>query len=278
MGIHELEDKLFQEWEEHLKQRIDSETVDNMMCYDGLHYTGIEDNSQGYWKMKPDNKEEELWKTAKIRPLFLTKDHNLQGDDGGVDVREETGLRNDTDNVYYPFYAKYLMLLYGITKINPENGFYPTLEEAKNSGNYLANFYKVPVVRMNLKKIAGESSCSNDILQDYIENDIDLIRRQIALYQPNVIVCCHGAGYAPRWHKPDNGENPIMTMLKDLYPDMQSVKFKEFESYNLYYSETSNVVIIHEWHPSKPDISYEDYYSVIPELAKFLQENPNVIR
>ena len=280
MGIHEQEELLFKDWIIHLKERMNPEEVENLWCPDGLHHTGIAEKcNQKYWSMIEDHKEEDLWHKARIRPLFLTKDHNLNDDSCGVDVRNETGKDNDTDRLYHRFYARYLLFLYGLTKINPEDGTYPSLEEAKDSLNELeSNYYQFPVVRMNLKKIAGGNSCSNDDLQDYIDNDIDFIRRQIAIYQPNVIVCCHGGKYQPRWSEPDTGLNPMMMMLKnEIYPDMESVKFNEVESYNLYYSQKVKVLIIHEWHPSEWNRSYEDYYSPIPEVAKFLYENPDSI-
>lgn len=159
MTISEQENELFMEWQDHLKSRLDKDIVDNLFCLDGLHFTGTPfiDNF-GNWQMKRDYKEEELWRNSKIKCLFLTKDHNLQGDSEGVDIRFETGLKNmsgnsvDTAKIYHSFYGRYFLLLRGILSLN--NNIIPEsrpeyINKARENAKF---FWESPVCRINLKK------------------------------------------------------------------------------------------------------------------------------
>ena len=272
MDIHEKENQLFRQWEEYVKERLDSETVDDLFCYDGLHYTGEPDKSSGYWLMQRDYREEELWNNAFIRPAFLTKDHNLNGDEEGVDIRTETGMNNDNNNVYHAFYARYLQLMYGLGHIDPHTYDCPSFEEASQKENYLSFFHHdAAVVRINVKKIAGYESCPHQLLQEYVLFDQEYIRRQLGLYRPNVIICCDGSDFKP--NQRDVITNPIMEMLFHFYPDLKAYHYPEDEYNFIYFSEAEKVIVLHEWHPSSRSVSYHDYYLAIPQLCKFLKQH-----
>lgn len=262
-SIHEQESALFEEWPEH----------DNaLFCPDGLHHTGVAVKNEDYWEMNPDNIEEEKWQDSPLRCIFLTKDHNLQGDEEGVDVRYETGLNNDTNSVYYYFYARYLQLLYGLMHIDLNTFEYPPFEIAQNEDTYLNYFHNAPVVRINTKKIAGTESCPSDVLSSYLLRDQNFIHRQIQIYDANIIIVCQGTG----WRIDSDHTYPchILDMLYNKYPDM-----KQWcdDNYWIYYSEQTKTIFVHEWHPSKP-VSYEDYYEGVQYVAEFLKEHPDYLR
>lgn len=275
MTIAEQEDKLFEEWIKHEQDWLitegyykDEQSVYNLFCYDGLHVTGEAEKTGGYWNMNPDYRQDKLWYEQIIKPLFITKDYNLGGGSRGIDTRYDTGLDNTTDNVYYRFYARYLMLLYGITHITCD-GEYPSLEEASNPKCYLDNFYHdAAVVRINAKKIAGGTQCSKLDLLNFVSHDKEFILRQIDLYNPNVVVCCDVSGY----DESNEGSNPILhLLLKEKYFDAEPIKYEGEDYQFIYYSQKYNVVIIHEWHVSNR-ISYFNYYKAIPQLARLIKE------
>jgi len=263
-SIHEQEEAIFNEWIEH----------DNILfCKDGLHYSGIASKEDGYWNMDyPDGKEELNWFGSPIRCLFLTKDHNLQGDKQGVDVREETGYNNDTDTVYYQFYARYLQLLYGLMHIDINTFAYPSLEECQNTDTYLGYFHKAPVVRINTKKIAGGSSCNVATLAKYLNRDAEQIKKQIAIYNANIIVVCQDC----MWDLTSNHDNIcyIMDLINQQYPDMK--KWREDNGF-IYYSDSTKTIILHEWHVGAR-VSYQDFYEGVRYVSEFLKEHPNYLR
>jgi hypothetical protein len=275
MNITQQEDLLFQEWKRHQKNRlmgeISEQKVEDLFCKDGLHHVGKADKSSGAWSILSNSQEIQLWNDSFIRPVFLTKDYNHQGDFEGVDNRFETGLdnrSNRSDKIYFRFYLKYLTLLFGLHHINRDTWEYPTCDEARR---LCLKFFQesAPVVRINLKKIAGESRCSDSTLRSYISEDKQFIKRQLEIYNYNLIVCCHGGERVTEceWL------NPIMHFIKfDICDgDLQEYKFGN-EPIFLYYSKSKRIIVLHEWHMSH-SVSCEDYYQAVSQVARFLSLN-----
>lgn len=248
-------------------------SLDDVFCPDGLHFTGeldtYQEEGRSFCDVESGN-QEELWSNAFLKPVFLCKDYNgiYPDEDGNIiysnmDVRTESGQYDG--KLYYRFYARYMILLYGLTNYNPEKNTFPPFSEASDINNYWygeKGFFHAPVVRMNLKKIAGWPKCYDNVLRGYIKNDFYYITRQKDIYEgANVFVCCHGG----------EPSNPIMDILKDKwFPGLKPYKK---DSRFLWYDETNKVVVLHEWHMSTPGVSYEEYYSAVNELQVFLKEN-----
>ena len=277
--IYDKEQALFAEWIEHEKWIKDEDwtgmkdaSLDDVFCPDGLHFTGgpysYQIEGKSYCEVETGN-EEELWNKAFLKPVFLCKDYyGIYPDEDGniiysnMDVRTEAG--GCDDQLYYRFYARYMILLYGLTNYRRENNMFPTFSEASDINNYWygeKGFFHAPVVRMNLKKIVGWQKCYDSVLSGYIKNDLAYITRQKDIYEgANVFICCHGG--VP--------SNPIMELLKnEWFPDLKRYKDSSF----LWYDETKKVVVLHEWHMSAPGVSYEEYYSAVYELQSFLEDN-----
>ena len=147
------------------------------------------------------------------------------------------------------------------------NQSFPSIKEARDSNNcWLGDkgFFHAPVVRMNLKKVAGGPKCDDAVLSEYIRNDLAFITRQKDIYEgANVFVCCHGG----------EASNPIMDLLKkEWFPDLKRYKNSGF----IWYDDVKKVVVLHEWHMSFR-VSYKDFYSAIVELEIFLKENPGFL-
>ena len=270
-SIRAQEEALFAEWLQHEKQwtGLKEEEINNLFCWDGLHFTGkpspphYELDGHVWREMECDNQQEELWKNAFIKPVFLCKDHN--GEET-VDVRKETGYSNE--KFYSYFYKKYLILLYALTNYNPTTNTFPSFEEASDIENFWEGekgFYHAPVVRINLKKIAGGGSCSDRTLEDYIVNDKAFIDRQREIYKgANVFVCCHGG---EKW-------NPIWDLLSwkendyGWFPDLKP--YEPSHKY-IWYSPSKKVIVIWEYHMSA-GVSPWNYYQAIPYLQQFLEK------
>ena len=271
MSIWEKENALFEEWIQHEKEwtGFSEEFLNGHFWWDGLHFTGMpsephyEADGHSWRVMDGDDKQDEIWAKAFIKPVFLCKDHN--GDET-VDEREETGYSNES--FYHRFYGKYLMLLYALTNYNPEAKSFPSIDEARDRNKcWLGEkgFFHAPVVRINLKKVAGGPKCDDDVLSEYIRNDLDFITRQKDIYEgANVFVCCHGG----------EPSNPILDLLKNKwFPNLKRYKDSGF----IWYDDVKNVVVLHEWHMSYHYVSYKDFYSAIGDLEIFLKENPGFL-
>ena len=275
-SIKEQEESLFAEWIKHEEwihredwTGMEDYTVEEVFCPDGLHFTGKpEINTNGdkvWWSMKRDGKQEELWRKAFIKPVFLCKDHNGYE---AVDVREETGYSGE--KFYSPFYKNYLVLLYGLANYNQKTNEFPSFEEASNIDNFWngeKGFFHTPVVRINLKKISGGNKCSDRVLEKYIIHDKSFIDRQRKIYEgANVFVCCHGG---ENW-------NPIWDLLS--WKDNEYGWFPDLKPYEpssgyIWYSPSQKVIVISEYHMSAPGVSCWDYYRAIPYLQDFLSKH-----
>ena len=237
MSIWKKENALFEEWIRHEKKWTDwsEEELNDRFCWDGLHFTGKpserQDGKDGHsWRvMDCDNKQDEIWAKAFLKPIFLCKDYN--GNES-VDIREGTGYYDE--KLYWKFFKKYLILLYALTNYDQKNKVFPSYDDCCIKENYWLGekgFFHAPVVRMNLKKIAGESKCSDKLLQKYIQNDYQYITRQINLYDANVFVCCHsGEILNPIWD--------LMWWNKELKQGLfTDLKQHDKSDYSFWYSE-----------------------------------------
>lgn len=241
-----------------------------LFCFDGLHIVGEARKISGAWRMDESGcpgKNELAWKDAKVRCLFLTKDHNLNGDEEGVDLRMETGYNNCTDQLYHQFYARYLMLLYGLCHINLASGDYPPFEDARNQDNYWDYFMEAPVVRINAKKIGGNQRCPESLLRRYIEKDLIWIKEQIGLYNANIIVICDGA---------ESDKNPMLYLVREMYPDLKNTILEGKEDPWVMYSAKHKVVVLWEWHMSY-GIAYAEYYDAVRHLSEAIRSKQVIL-
>lgn len=269
--VRDFEESLFEKWQNHLEKRIGHDDIKRLFCPDGLHYLGEVYQPDGkHWEMKETpQKAEIIWSSSRIRCLFLTKDYNHGGDDEGFDSRIETGINNSTRNLSDLFYRRYISLLYGLCHTNPTDGSYIGYSSLPEPKELLKAFQtSLPSVRINLKKLAGGSICEDKELKSYIESDKDYIIKQMRFYDANVIVCCYGTDYK---------KNPIMNLLRDLYPDLTLFDTGNNDKF-VFYSPSQYVIVLHEWHPSYPGISDETYYSAIDRISRFIKTNPRFLK
>ena len=263
--VRDFENKLFTEWENEYTAESS-----NLFCYDGLHYLGEPYQPDGtHWEMKRNSEiAEKLWEKSKMRCMFLTKDHNASEDGEGFDARIETGIDNQTGKMYHRFYARWIRLLYGLCNIDISTSSFVEYSNLPSHEKLLEEFQlNLPCVRINLKKIAGKSTCNIGELKDSIERDYEYITRQILFYDANVFVCCAGS---------DKDHNPIMRILCNLYSDLQLYTVGPKWDF-IYFSPSSHIMVLHEWHPSAR-ISYKDYYSAVPQVSSFLTSHPNFLQ
>ena len=265
--VREFENALFKEWETKYESS-------NLFCYDGLHCLGEHFKPDGkHWEMQRgliDDKEIAVsaWEESKMRCMFLTKDHNASEDGEGFDSRIETGIDNRTEKMYTQFYGRWIRLLYGLCNMDINTFSFPVFSSLPEPHELLNAFHReLPCVRINMKKIAGRSTCSKTELQKYINSDQMYIKRQILFYDANVLICCAGS---------EKDDNPIMQFLFKIYADLQPYTIGS--GYNfVYFSPSSHILVLHEWHPSAR-ISYEDYYSAVPQVSSFLKAHPKFLQ
>ena len=163
MSIRNLEEKLFDEWQEKLGYNLENKKI---FVRDGL----VDEKS--YFK-------------APVKILYLLKEVN--GGDRDWDLREyiENGGRAATwDNITR--WTK------GILKYKEELEWSSLENINEDSRKEILRY----IVAVNLKKIPGGYTTDCKKLEDFLEkpSNINYLKKQISLYNPDIIICC-GTGW-----------------------------------------------------------------------------------
>lgn len=239
--LKQQEQQILDEWRQFAASRNDAEEFSE----DGLLLRGEIYYADGAWHRKAGN-EEEQWLKARRRLLILTKDLN---DTEAWDIRQETGRRNTTLFSYrqgLPFIKNLRMWSYGLLHTTTQKT--PDFATARNMELSGPFFETAPIVHVNCKKQCGGASISNALLSRYLDTYAHFLKRQIALYDANVILCC---GYARE-------RNLILDFVRSQYlPDLEIVP--QTEDW-VYYSPETEKWVINSYHPSAR-IGYEECYN-----------------
>lgn len=91
---------------------------------------------------------------------------------------------------------------------------------------------------MNIKKSGGKPSSNHQDLATYVEKDGAMIKRQVELINPEIIVCGH-----------------VWYLIKKLWPDAKSV-YDEVD-------EADGRIVIDFWHPSNRYPEEMNYYALV---------------
>lgn len=218
--------------------------------------------TNGYWYVEAGDEESEWRNACKARRglVILTKD--LNDPENPWDIRGEHGLKNRVSTetpALVKFYQnlRFWIYLFSNLKSDGSTPELPSVEEAQDF------FFTHPFVRLNLKKVAGTSYISNDVLKRYINETESLLIEQLKLYSDASIYldCTRRHG---------------LELLKKIYPDIQA--FGEHHDEWIFYSMKSKVIIVNSYHPSYPQIAIREYYNDMRKALKsFFEEYPNFI-
>ena len=182
MTIRDHEEKLFTKWAQRARKMHDPD----MITKDGLLYRGelwFDGVNQAH---RPAN-EEQLWNDAGMRLLVLSKELY---DEDCWDIRSETGrvptphLTNRTAQRFFPNLE---LWVYGLMNI-PDRKVMP-FSRADNATRLQGFYENAPIARVVCKKQPDAKAASNAVMQKYMENYVDLLAEQIAMYRADIILC-----------------------------------------------------------------------------------------
>lgn len=230
-SISVKEDQLFEKWNlEFVKNG------DVGFCYDGLIFNGeLTSNSMN----RSSGDQEELWKNSKRKIMFLMKDPN---NNEGEDYRE-WGLFQKTSSTFFRFIYSWLNGLWHITS----NGLVPPMVNELNTS--------IPLCIVNVKKASGTSSVTYGEVYNHFNKYSTLLRQQLDIYSPNIIVC--------------GGSWKMAAIAKKIYVDTH---FSQMSNW-VWYSIENKLIIIDSYHPCARLSNEEKYNTLILEFQKFLKLN-----
>ncbi len=244
--ISEQLEILFKEWRERLKQNNDGSnfTEDGVMFQNGI---------------KPEETEQK-WISSDKRVLFLLKDQNesdKEEDRGGCDIRY---FLTDTDwtpqaakvrNIQDPHYKNIAYMLWGLLKADKDNGWQYNEVEAHHE-EVKECFNTHPFAIIECKKISGGSSCKDSELNYHIKTYGDLLKKEIEILNPTIIVCTNRF---------------IYNFVVNMYPSSELTSIDN--RIGIMYNKESNVLILGTYHPSYRDIKV--YNSAMDNYRAFIE-------
>ncbi|MFM2199905.1 MAG: hypothetical protein RLZZ505_3337 [Verrucomicrobiota bacterium] len=183
--------------------------------------------------------EPEKWANAPIKILFLNKEaHDSNNPDTeGFDltrlIREKMEFKS-----YRSTYRNTAVWAYAIHKaVMTGSAGLPRWDKILDSVNDEVenSFHSCAIV--NIKKSGGVSISIDSDLEKYVELDKDLLRRQIDLINPDLIIA-----------------GSVWSLVKDLWPDCEEL----FDAVH----QHRDTVIIDFWHPANRADEQMKYYAL----------------
>ncbi|MDD3368771.1 MAG: hypothetical protein PHP50_07790 [Lachnospiraceae bacterium] len=201
-NINQLEDNLFAEWK----------------------------NESGYITFASDGVvDPETWEKQKVKLLFVLKEVNAENQN--FDLR--FFLKNGGNKNYWRTWNNVARWTKGIL----EGGDYIRKVSKADKTYYLSK-----IAAMNLKKVGGRAFAENEKIREYTKRDAYYIKKQILLYNPDIIICC-GRG---------DGKNADL-LFEDVLTEEVCSNWKRtangFYYFEIQLSEKKHVPVISFYHP-----------------------------
>lgn len=243
---HEL-NVLFAEWESKMKANDNT----SHFTKDGVMYRNGKTNEQ----------VEQEWLASPIRVAFLLKDQN-QGkyvtwdEDINLWLKdvdwEDTNARDKWNasaeanrNIKNRFLKNIAYILWGLAKT--DSNVVRCFSETKKRHNEVKDFFNSqPFALIECKKDPGGSNLDTKILCYHLDTYGDLLKKELDILHPNIIVCCGGSSEILKF------------ITKTYYKDKDPIPFGgeyvlDGTDYGfktqLYYYPDDNVIVIDSFHP-----------------------------
>lgn len=120
---------------------------------------------------------EETWNEQSIKILYVLKEADWENAD--LDLREF--LLSETSPTYWKTWNNITRWTQAIRN----GGEYPEYISRKDKTACLKT-----ITAINIKKVGGGPQSTDEEIRQYGERDSKFIKRQIELYQPDIIICC----------------------------------------------------------------------------------------
>ena len=106
---------------------------------------------------------------------------------------------------------------------------------------------------MNLKKVSGKSITNPNQITDYVRNNHEILRKQIELYNPDIIIC----GGTKNW-------------IKSIYPEVEEF---QVTLNGVKYAKVGNKLFICFYHPAYRRSKKMLYVKFVNALNEIIKKN-----
>lgn len=171
--IDEKLENLFDEWKDRMKKNGDMNfTKDGILRKKGIS----------------DTKVIETWMASSKRILFLLKDQNQEGGKWDEDIRDWLTINENTSNLGSTFLKNIAYILWGLSKADENNDWWYN-EVTMHFDEVKEYFNTQPFALVECKKQPGDGQLNDDVLKQHLSDYGDLLKQEIDILNPNIIVC-----------------------------------------------------------------------------------------
>lgn len=171
--IDEKLENLFDEWKDRMKKNGDMNfTKDGILRKNGI----------------PDTKVIETWMASSKRIMFLLKDQNQEGGKWDEDIRDWLTVNENASNLGSIFLKNIAYILWGLSKADENNDWWYN-EVTMHFDEVKEYFNTQPFALVECKKQPGDGQLNDDVLKQHLSDYGDLLKQEIDILNPNIIVC-----------------------------------------------------------------------------------------
>ena len=248
-------EKELQELFEERKNRLGT-----CFTYDGIMYQNGKTNEQ----------VEQEWMASPKRVVFLLKDQHQFGDGEkwdepihhwlkevdweNVENRKKWNAHVSANrNIKGKFLKNIANILWGLIKIDKNNDWW--YQEVENHHEDVKKMFNTqPFALVECKKDPGGPICKDPILRQYIKQYGDLIKKEIKILNPNMIVCT---------------SDIIYKFVLEMYPEKELVSIENHNS--IRFHPNTKTLIFYSYHPSSRKSPEMVYDGVMAHYRAFLK-------
>lgn len=256
--MNEELEKLFDEWKNRLKENGDGD----FFTKDGL----LRQNN------KSDEQIEEEWFSSEKRILILLKDQNQDGSQKwDEDIRDwlkdidgdNSGAleqKQKNRNLNIQFTKRLAFLLWGLSKVNNNCDWWCN-EVAMHIDEVKEFFNTQPFALVECKKMPGDGNLDDKILKKHLHSYGDLLKKEIDLLNPNIIVCTN---------------QYIYDFVVHSYPQKSIHTLDEHNSIRIIQNDNQiESIILCSYHPSVRNNDEFFYEGVMYHYREYLRNRTN---
>lgn len=257
-SIEQQLDKIFKKWYERMypgKSYLVNDKDKEPFTKDGIMFN----------ENIPADEIENKWEHSSRRILFLLKDQNQKGDikwpedirywfkRTEIDDDKSIAQKNKNMNLQDPFFQKLAFMLWGFSKIDKNNDWWPV--EVEMHFKEVKEFFNTqPYALIECKKLPGGGKVYDSEIKKHINGYGDLLKLEIETLNPNIIICMSGPGHH--------------FALNDLFNKEELENCSN--NVHIYRKNGKEILIIFSYHPSHPDYNYG---KLMDNCRSFIQNN-----
>lgn len=243
--IYKKENEIFEEIKTGLTEESDLFVRDGLCWADICSGEGLPDDK--YLEI------ENIYLQQRPRIVFLVKEPN---DNPGEDYRDWHWSERKS-----PMTFKNSIALWYEGLLSTTATYLPTVKDLRKEREI---FTEHPCVIVNVKKTSGGSKSVWSEIFQFAKEHAQQLRRQLMLYEPDIIVCCGSTD------EEQNEQRMLNIAKKYLYSESNFDKINDF----CHYCSKTKLLLIDSYHPAYLKCAEWKFDKMFECYHKFLQKHP----